>query len=246
MRARLHDEAGFSLTELLAILLIMVIVVGAIFTTGTAADRLGTENRESTQAVRDAQSAVYAMTRELRQATRIMPTGTASGTCPSTATASCIDFLVRVPGVDSATGNHPLQRVRLDCTAPYTPPKPDSYASTYRSCLRYESTATTDGSTPAPATVRTGTLVERILNWTTGTCSAADPNLTCPVFAYRRTDSTSSSGWTAAAASTNTTGSTAQRIDVTLQVPSRGETGSIDEAKALLVQDGAHLRNVLR
>jgi hypothetical protein len=53
-------------------------------------------------------------------------------------------------------------------------------------------------------------------------------------------------GWGTTTGSTNTAGSPAERINVMLQVPSRGESPTLGARYALLVQDAAQLRNVLR
>jgi len=244
-RASRAGEAGFSLVEVMVVLLLLSFILGAIITSALTAESLGARNQESAQAVRDAQVAVQAMTRELRQAVRIMPTGSSAGMCPSTSTAGCVDFLVRSRTIDPATSNHYVRRVRLDCTVAYAAAG-DPSAAQYRSCARYVGGEVLDPAVAAPATTLTGVLIPRILNWTTGTCAAIDPTFTCPVFGYRKSDPTSATGWVAASASTDTASSDAERINVTLQVPSRGESWARGAKRNLLVQDGAQLRNVLR
>jgi prepilin-type N-terminal cleavage/methylation domain-containing protein len=245
VRARLREQDGYTLVELLVVMVILGVVLAAIVTTSVGSQRLGVRDRESAQAVRDAQAAAFRMTVELRQAIAIMPTGASAGMCPSTSTASCIDFLVRTRSIDPTTNNHWIRRERIDCTQTYVAAN-DPNASTYRSCVRYVGTDVADPGTPGPATINAGVLVARVMNWTTGTCSAVDAAFTCPIFNYRKSDLTSATGWSAAAASTNAAGSPAERINVTLQVPSRGEAPTQGAPYALLVQDSAQLRNILR
>lgn len=231
--ARIRKEDGFSLIELLVVMLIMGFVLGAMVMVSSAGQKLGVRDNEQGQATRSGQTATFVITRDLRQATQIMPTGVAGGTCSSTATASCIDFLIRTRAFNAAQ-DHVLQRVRIDCTQPYIAPKPDPYAGQYRSCKRYMST------NPAqPATALAGSVVARVLNW--------DTTSSWPIFSYRKTDPTqaSANGWIAANPSTDTTSSDAQRINVTLQIPSRGESGALGNNETLLLQDAAELRNIL-
>ena len=82
-------------------------------------------------------------------------------------------------------------------------------------------------------------LLQREVNWASATW---------PIFGYRKTDPTgaSATGWITASPSTNTTPSDAERINVALEVPSRGEGRYLGTARNLLVQDAAELRNILR
>jgi type II secretory pathway pseudopilin PulG len=228
---RVRAEEGYTVVELLVVVLILGFVMAAVLATGTATQKLAVRGNEASLAVRDAQSAVYRITRELRQATLINPTGTVAGTCPATATASCVDFLVRTQAFDAAD-NHVLQRVRIDCTQPYVGKTPRPSDAQYRSCVRYVS-----ANTAVPAIVRTGVVIERVRNWASSTW---------PIFAYRRVDpaQTSANGWITASPSTNTTSSNAERINVTLQVPARGEAEVLGASRNLLVQDAAQLRNL--
>jgi type II secretory pathway pseudopilin PulG len=261
-RGRSRAEDGISLVEMLVVMLILGFILAGIVTTSVNSQRLGARDRESAQAVRDAQTAAGRMTAELRQAIAIMPTGAGTGMCTSTNTASCIDFLIRTRTIDPTTNNHWIRRVRIDCTQPYVAAT-DPFASSYRSCVQYVGTDIADSGncfqsngtaqptivpacTPAPATVKSGQLVARVLNWTTGTCSAVDSTFTCPIFAYRKSDPTMATGWNTTTGSTDIAGSPAERVNVTLQVPSRGESPRLGARYALLVQDAAQLRNVLR
>ena len=163
------------------------------------------------------------------------------------ATANCVDFLVRSRSVDSS-GNHLVRRVRIDCTQAYAPPGgSDPYAAQYRSCLRYESADAAWNAVPAPATTLTRTLLPRVLNWTSGTCpGSSDAAFTCPIFAYRRTLATAATGWIVANPSTDTKASNAERINVAVMTPSRGEGKDLGGTHGDLIQDSAQLRNVLR
>jgi type II secretory pathway pseudopilin PulG len=238
--AHARAEDGISLVEMLVVIFVLTFIMGGILTSALTANRLGVRDSETAQAVSAAQTAAYRMTVDLRQAIQIMPTGAAAGTCPAASTASCIDFLVRSRTIDPTTQNHWVRRIRLDCTQPYVAAG-DPYASTYRSCVRYVSTDVADPGTPAPATIRSGVVLSRVLNWTTGTCASVDATFTCPIFAYFKSDATSSTGWNTANPSTG-----AERINVVLQVPSRGEAYSVGASRSLLVQDSAQLRNALR
>jgi prepilin-type N-terminal cleavage/methylation domain-containing protein len=232
--ARLSDEDGYTLVELLVVVLISGFVLGGLVLSGTSAQRLGSREKESAQAVRDAQTAAFTMTRELRQAVQILPAGTAPGQCAAGTSANCVEFLVNTRTIDSSQ-NHVRRRVRLDCTRAYTLNPADPNKASYRSCARYVST-----DVAVPPTVMSGVLVARVLNWAANTCNNVNATFTCPVFAYRKTDASQASGWGSPAAFTD-----AQRIDVTLQVPSRGEASISGSSRSLLVQDSAQLRNIL-
>jgi prepilin-type N-terminal cleavage/methylation domain-containing protein len=236
--ARMRQEDGFSLVELLVVMLMMGFILSGLMLSGTSAQRLGTREKEASQAVRDGQSAAYTMTRELRQATQILPAGATAGQCPAGTSANCVEFLERTRTIDPATSDHTLQRVRIDCTVAYALNPSDTHGNEYRSCARYVS-----ADPNVPPTASTGVLVPRVINWAASTCNAKDAAFTCPIFSYRVTDATQASGWGTAAAFTS-----AQRIDVTLQVPSRGEAfgAGAGTSRSLLVQDSAQLRNVLR
>ena len=223
------------MVELLVVMVMLGFIVGGLVLSGSSAQRLGLREREVSQSMRDAQTAALKMTRELRQATQILPAGNATGQCPAGTSASCVEFLVRTRTINATTLNHGLMRVRIDCRVAYTLNPNDPYAGTYRSCVRYASV-----DTSVPPTTSTAVLVPRILNWTVNTCNAKDATFTCPVFNYRTTDVTQANGW--AVASTFTA---AQRIDVSLQIPARGEATRAGTSRALLVQDSAQLRNLL-
>lgn len=233
-RGHYGQEDGYTLVEALVVMLILGFVLGAIVMVSSAGQHQGIRETETSQAVRDAQTGAAIIARDLRQATQILPTGAASGQCASTVTASCIEFLERTRAFD-ANQNHVLQRVRIDCTGTYVPPKPDPYATQYRTCRRYVS-----ANVATPATALQGIVVLRVLNWASGA--------TFPIFSYRKTDPTgaAANGWITASPSTDTTSSDAERINVALQVPARGEGASLGRARSLLVQDAAELRNILR
>jgi type II secretory pathway pseudopilin PulG len=113
------DDSGWSLIELLAVLGIMTVVLGAILGLLETSTRLAPQDRERALAIREGQVGVHRMVAELRQG---VP---AAGTTPSQDPSNQLDLVVK--GVS----------IRYDCSV--------AIASTsYHQCKRYVINA--DGS----------------------------------------------------------------------------------------------------
>jgi type II secretory pathway pseudopilin PulG len=135
MAARLLDERGFTIVELLVVALVMIVVVTAVFglyrVAATEQERVGS----STKGLSEQRIGLERMTRELRQATTICQ---AYPTCGTTfSNASSVDFQ-RCRG---GSGTCTQVWVRYNCSG--TPAQTVPPAVTTRACLRSESSAPT-------------------------------------------------------------------------------------------------------
>jgi type II secretory pathway pseudopilin PulG len=61
-------EAGYSLIELMAVVSLLVIVLGAVLALGETTQRIAPREQERAHAIREAQVGLHSMTRQLRQA----------------------------------------------------------------------------------------------------------------------------------------------------------------------------------
>jgi prepilin-type N-terminal cleavage/methylation domain-containing protein len=106
-------EAGYSLIELLAVISVLVVLLGAVLALGETTNRIAPRDTDRAHAIRDAQVGLHGMTRQLRQAYQL-----------HAATAYTMDVSVVVGGV--------ARRFSYECDEPH-PTKP-----TYNRCYRYE------------------------------------------------------------------------------------------------------------
>jgi hypothetical protein len=116
-RAR-GGEAGYALTELLITTSLLVIVLGAVLTLGETSQRVAPKETERAHVIREAQTGLHRMTRELRHAYDSDPDPDQDSlvVTPSTVHADVI-------GLDDP--------VSYDCNQPH-PTNPS-----YTRCLRY-------------------------------------------------------------------------------------------------------------
>src|SRR3954469_7985965 len=123
IRELLAREEGFSLVELLVVILILGLVLGAVVKLSVTGQKAAARDRERNIAVEAGNSFVYRMTNELRQTTMIHLSDTS---CPKTtsAPANCIDFnlesrtvVARDPSTGAVTSiARTARRVRFNCS----------------------------------------------------------------------------------------------------------------------------------
>jgi type II secretory pathway pseudopilin PulG len=158
-------EAGFTLPELLMVIMLSVFAFGALMLPMISTPKIASRDINRAHAIQDVQTGLYRMTRELRQAWAIYST---SGTS--------IDVATTLGGVTN--------RVLYKCDS-------QPAGSTYRQCIRTTATCNESTSPPtcntAPSTTGGDVVVGRVLNGT----SAAP---TTPVFSFTPTCTTSYTG----------------------------------------------------
>jgi prepilin-type N-terminal cleavage/methylation domain-containing protein len=166
LRAAVAGQAGFTLVEMLVVLVLTLVVFGGVLTFAESGQRIAKRGGERALAVIEAQTGLYEMTHELRQgyAPPTNCTQPCSGTAPSE--TNSLDVIV-VPDAGAAT-----YRVRYDCgvTSPTN--------SSYRECCRYASTTLTASPTstgPASASAPCGTGGLRVINRLTGPTNVFQP-----------------------------------------------------------------------
>jgi hypothetical protein len=108
----LASEDGHGLIEVLLVVALVPVVLGAVLLFGETTFRLAPRDHEQALVARETQVGIHRMTRELRAAHEV-----------HTATASTIDVNVLVRGTNT--------RVRYDCAIPHPG------EATYRRCVRY-------------------------------------------------------------------------------------------------------------
>ena len=118
-------EDGFSLIELIVVMTMLTVALGAILTVVERTTRISNEDRERAQAIRTAQVELDRVVREARQAYRVNPS-----------TGTRLDVSLHRGGI--------TRRVVFECAAPGTPGAP-------RSCTRRE--VNPDGSMTTATTV---------------------------------------------------------------------------------------------
>jgi prepilin-type N-terminal cleavage/methylation domain-containing protein len=143
--ARIRSERGFTLTELLITMLILVVVLGATLALLDTSSKVAVNNNEQSISLGEAQTGVYRMTRDIRQAAS---TSYLSAT-PTTA-GNALDVIVK--GV----------RVLYDCTR--TSPTNSAYKACYRT--------TSSNTSVAPPTTGGTAVIDRVLNGTTNDSTA--------------------------------------------------------------------------
>jgi prepilin-type N-terminal cleavage/methylation domain-containing protein len=110
---RLSDERGFMLIELLVVVALLGVILSAILLFGDTAHRLSPKEQARAHAIQEAQTGIFRMTRELRQAHQL-----------HTAQPLVIDVNVNSGGVD--------RRVRYECDESHPT------VASYRRCVRFE------------------------------------------------------------------------------------------------------------
>lgn len=140
----LSSERGFALTELLVVIVLLTIVLGAVLGVLDAAVQLVPKDQEREYAIREGQSGLDRMSRELRQAYRV-----------NEITPSAMDVNLAKPGTTPVRVEY-----RCDVAHPDDPANP--YDQAYQRCLRYESSDVNVDPVFAGATGRL--VVDRVLN----------------------------------------------------------------------------------
>src|SRR3954452_32380 len=173
LRSRLACERGWSLTELLVVILLMGLILGATVTSFTAGRSTAAADQERADTVSQAQTAITRMTTDLRHG-YLFHVGADSSCGASTSWTNCIDFDARGrTSVDTSTTpptvTRAFVRIRYDCftankcvrstttgtcvspscTSPPTLSAPPASGSTLITNLQ-NSTVTAPGGTPAP------------------------------------------------------------------------------------------------
>jgi type II secretory pathway pseudopilin PulG len=111
--ARVSDERGFMLVELLAVCALLAVVLSAILLFGDTAQQLTPKEQERAMAIQQAQTGIFRMTRELRQAHQV-----------NTANPLVFDVNLASSGVD--------RQVRYECDEPHPS------VAAYSRCVRFE------------------------------------------------------------------------------------------------------------
>ena len=127
-----RNQSGFTLVEVLVVVSLLAIVLGAAFSMLDTGSKVARKDIERAHAIEEVENGVARMDRELRTATQVFSPVAGSG--------NLIDFEARVrpPG----GGTRVLRRVAYQCSV-VSPTDP-----THRACLRYEGPP---GSTPGGA-----------------------------------------------------------------------------------------------
>jgi hypothetical protein len=111
-RARLREESGYALIELMVVATLLVVVLGAVLVFGETTQRLMPKDQERSHVIQESQVGLHRMTRELRKAHVVNSRG-----------SYFLDVQVLVNGADT--------RVRYECDRPHPS------ESGYRRCLRF-------------------------------------------------------------------------------------------------------------
>jgi prepilin-type N-terminal cleavage/methylation domain-containing protein len=140
-----HCQGGFTLVELLVVTSLLVVVLGLLMQPIITAPQVATRDVNRAWAIRDAQTGLYRMTREVRQATVV-----------NSATSNTVDFKVTTDGS--------TQRVIYKCDSAVD-------GETYRKCIRASVSCPTTCS--PPSTTNGALVINRVLNNTAA--DPADP-----------------------------------------------------------------------
>lgn len=173
LRSRLACERGFSLTELLVVMLLLGLILGAAIAVFTAGRRTAVADQERADTVLQAQATITRITTDLRHG-YLFHVGADSSCGGSTSWTNCIDFDARGrTSVNTSTTpptvTRTFLRIRYDCftaskcarstttatcvspscTSPPTLSAPTATGSTLITNLQ-NSSVTAPGGTPAP------------------------------------------------------------------------------------------------
>jgi type II secretory pathway pseudopilin PulG len=111
--ARASDERGFMLVELVIVVALLAVVLSAVLLFADTAHKVTPKEQERSMAIQEAQTGIYRMTRELRQAHLL-----------NTAQPLVIDVNYSSAGVN--------RRVRYECDEPHPT------VAAYSRCVRFE------------------------------------------------------------------------------------------------------------
>ncbi len=153
LRARMAVEEGFSLIELVMAMAIFTFVMGAALSLFEVTVKSAPKDQERAVAVREAQTGLSSMTREVRNAYDIVEL-----------TPNVIDYLVARQGVN--------KRVRYECGI-----TDNDVTPALKKCQRSEATLTSATQDPLPATGTARKVIGRMIN---GTAAAPVFSYTTP------------------------------------------------------------------
>jgi type II secretory pathway pseudopilin PulG len=114
-------EAGYSLIELMAVVSLLLVIVGAVLALAETAQRVAPRDQERAHAIREGQVGLHAMTKHLRQAYLL-----------HSATAYAMDVSILQAGV--------VKRYSYECDQAHPT------VATYNRCYRYEVVGGVKGS----------------------------------------------------------------------------------------------------
>jgi prepilin-type N-terminal cleavage/methylation domain-containing protein len=234
VRSRLACERGWSLTELLVVIALLGVILGATITSITAGRNTAVADQERADTVAQAQTAITRMTTDLRHG-YLFHVGADSSCGASTSWTNCIDFDARGrTSVDTSTTpptvTRAFARIRYDCF-------------TANKCVRSRTTANCVGtSCTSPPTLSappaTGSTLIANLQNSTVTAPGATP---APVFDYLKAGGISMASAEIPASSFSA--SPPYSIRVTLAVARKGERRR-GLAGNVYFQGGADLKNM--
>ena len=238
--ARVRDSRGFTLVEMLIVMLLLSIVVGALLAILDDTTSVANRDQERSTAVQEANSSLRRMVNELSEAVRIV-----------SADPNSIDFVIRSQGPGK-----PRKRIAYDCGATYTGRTAlASDAATYRQCNRSENVLDTE-TVCCDAPAGSVMVVDLLRNGAeTGyhpSCTGGQASAMVPVFTYSQRDIATgaleivcNNAGTALTAPQQTT--SVAHIVITFRTPRRGErtqaTGFRGDPNIFL-QDGVFLKNM--
>ena len=122
MSARVSQESGFTLIEVLVAAALLALVLGAALSLSDTGGQIAEKDLERAHAIDDAQAAIAQMDRDLRTATQVI------SPAPGVASNS-VDFIA--PKRPTGTGSRVAERIVYRCDSP-SPTKPS-----LRACYRY-------------------------------------------------------------------------------------------------------------
>jgi type II secretory pathway pseudopilin PulG len=180
IRERINREDGWSLVELLVVILILGLVLGAVIKLSVIGQKAAARDRERNITVESGNSFIYRMTNELRQATMIHLSDTSCPTATS-APANCIDFnlesrtaVARDPSTGAVTSvTRTSRRVRFNCST--------------GSCFRAVSTNV--------ATAPSATVQQQFVTNVQNASVTAPGGTLPPIFDYQAWSTASPAGW---------------------------------------------------
>jgi len=217
---RMRSERGLTLVELMITVTILTVVLLATFALLDTTRENASRDEERAQSVREAQSGLLRMAKELRHAYRI----TAAG--PNTVT-----FMMRCSTSESCTSTGQTANSKLI-----------TYTCTTE-CARAVSVTPSGG---VCCTVPAGNeeVIKRIQNGSTATCPAPTDNAAAPVFNYKVRDA----GNNRVQAACDDDGVAPDRrsatdIDITVAVPAGGEKPNQGYRRSIVLRDAVYLRN---
>jgi len=247
---RVHrDDAGFSLVELLIVMLVLTVLLIAILNLLDTTSGEAAKDNERGIALTEAQQGLHRMTLELRRAYRF-----------NSASHNTLDVLIRCRRDETGctaggTSGEPFatqrsKRVVFNCNAPFAGAVGNASAAllaTYRSCTRTEYKTPLAGGACCDASAAPSAqklLIERILNHNVSTCPlpSTDSNAVPPPFVFRDKNGTQQCTFNPIGATVPVGTNATAQIDVTLRAPTAGSRlqGYPNEFQ---LRDGVMLRN---